>query len=145
MLMAPASRPGLAVLVGALSDVIGRKKTFLLSRLPGCFAARLLPGLAKAVDTTTIALYALAIAFLGQCGYAPVLFPQRAVSDRTACQRNRPVLEYRICARGMMPTFVSLASAGRRRSDVAGDLRSGDLCNLPGRCSVDPGDKGDFR
>ncbi len=55
-----------AVLVGALSDFIGRKKTFLLVGictlvlLPICYLS-----LAKATDTTTIVFYALAIAFIG--------------------------------------------------------------------------------
>ena len=61
-----------AILVGALSDGIGRKKTFLLV---GVCMAVLLPicylGMAKATDTATIAFYALAIAFLGNAGYAP--------------------------------------------------------------------------
>src|ERR1700733_9368074 len=63
-----------AIFFGAVSDFIGRKKTFLLV---GVCMAVLLPvcylGLAKATDTTTIAFYALAIAFLGNAGYAPIL------------------------------------------------------------------------
>src|SRR5712664_2587486 len=63
-----------AVLVGALSEKIGRKATFLAA---GVCALVLLPlcylGLAKAAGTTQITLYALAIAFIGNAGYAPVL------------------------------------------------------------------------
>src|SRR5580704_10713430 len=63
-----------AVAVGVLSDLIGRKKTFLLV---GVCALVLLPvcylSLAKATDTTATAFYALAIAFIGNAGYAPVL------------------------------------------------------------------------
>jgi len=36
--------------------------------LPICYLS-----MAKAADTTTITLYALAIAFLGNAGYAPIL------------------------------------------------------------------------
>ena len=63
-----------AILFGAISDLIGRKKTFLLV---GVCMAVLLPtcylGMAKATDTTAITLYALAIAFLGNAGFAPIL------------------------------------------------------------------------
>lgn len=103
-----------AVLIGALSDVIGRKKTFLLVGvclivlLPICYL-----GLAKAVDTTTITLYAFAIAFLGNAGYAPVLiflnerFPTELRASGTGLSWN-----IGFALGGMMPTFVSLASAG---------------------------------
>src|ERR1700727_2301890 len=63
-----------AILVGALSDAIGRKKTFILAGLcmivllPICYL-----GMAATKDTNMIAFYALAIAFLGNAGYAPVL------------------------------------------------------------------------
>jgi len=63
-----------AIFFGAASDFIGRKKTFLLVGvsmvvlLPICYLS-----MAKAADTTTITLYALAIAFLGNAGYAPIL------------------------------------------------------------------------
>src|SRR6202000_1674869 len=63
-----------AILIGALSDAIGRKKTFILAGLcmivllPICYL-----GLAAAKDTAVIAFYAFAIAFLGNAGYAPVL------------------------------------------------------------------------
>ncbi len=103
-----------AVLIGALSDVIGRKKTFLLV---GVALAVLLPicylGLAKAADTTTITLYAFAIAFLGNAGYAPVLiflnerFPTELRASGTGLSWN-----IGFAFGGMMPTFVSLASAG---------------------------------
>jgi len=98
---------------GALSDYIGRKKTFLLVGV--CMAA-LLPvcylGMAKAADTTTITLYALAIAFLGNAGYAPILiflnerFPTEIRASGTGLSWN-----IGFALGGMMPTFVSLASA----------------------------------
>jgi Na+/melibiose symporter-like transporter len=63
-----------AIFFGAISDFIGRKKTFLLV---GVCMAVLLPicyfGMAKATETPTIAPYAVAIAFLGNAGYAPIL------------------------------------------------------------------------
>jgi MHS family proline/betaine transporter-like MFS transporter len=102
-----------AILVGMLSDSIGRKKTFLLA---GVCMAVLLPicylGMAKTTDTGLIAFYALAIAFLGNAGYAPVLiflnerFPTRIRASGTGLSWN-----IGFALGGMMPTFVSLASA----------------------------------
>jgi MFS family permease len=103
-----------AVLLGTVSDFIGRKKTFLLVGvctmilLPVCYL-----NLAKATDTTTIAFYALAIAFLGNAGYAPILvflnerFPTEIRASGTGLSWN-----IGFALGGMMPTFVSLASAG---------------------------------
>jgi MFS family permease len=103
-----------AVFFGAVSDFIGRKKTFLLV---GVCMAVLLPvcylGLAKTTDTTTITFYALAIAFLGNAGYAPILiflnerFPTEIRASGTGLSWN-----IGFALGGMMPTFVSLASAG---------------------------------
>lgn len=103
-----------AILFGAVSDFIGRKKTFLLVGvcmlvlLPVCYL-----GMAKATDTSTITLYALAIAFLGNAGYAPILiflnerFPTEIRASGTGLSWN-----IGFALGGMMPTFVSLASAG---------------------------------
>jgi MHS family proline/betaine transporter-like MFS transporter len=103
-----------AVLLGTVSDFIGRKKTFLLVGvcmmilLPVCYL-----NLAKATDTTTIAFYALAIAFLGNAGYAPILvflnerFPTEIRASGTGLSWN-----IGFALGGMMPTFVSLASGG---------------------------------
>jgi MHS family proline/betaine transporter-like MFS transporter len=103
-----------AVLIGALSDFIGRKKTFLLVGictivlLPLCYLS-----LAKATDTTAVAFYALAIAFVGNAGYAPVLiflnerFPTELRATGTGLSWNMG-----FALGGMMPTFVSLASSG---------------------------------
>jgi MFS family permease len=103
-----------AILFGALSDFIGRKKTFLFV---GVCMAVLLPvcylGMAKTTDTTAITLYALAIAFLGNAGYAPILiflnerFPTEIRASGTGLSWN-----IGFALGGMMPTFVSLASAG---------------------------------
>jgi MFS transporter, MHS family, proline/betaine transporter len=103
-----------AVLLGTVSDFIGRKKTFLLVGiclmilLPVCYL-----NLAKATDTATIAFYALAIAFLGNAGYAPILV---FINERfpTAIRASGTGLSWNIgfALGGMTPTFVSLASAG---------------------------------
>ncbi|MGP8119681.1 MAG: MFS transporter [Xanthobacteraceae bacterium] len=102
------------LLFGALSDLIGRKKTFLLV---GVGMAVLLPlcylNLAKTTDTTAVTFYALAIAFLGNAGYAPILiflnerFPTEIRASGTGLSWN-----IGFALGGMMPTFVSLASSG---------------------------------
>jgi MFS family permease len=103
-----------SILIGALSDGIGRKKTFILI---GISLAILLPvcylGLGKATDTTEITLYVFAISFLGNAGYAPILiflnerFPTEIRASGTGVAWNSG-----FALGGMMPTFVSLASAG---------------------------------
>jgi MFS transporter, MHS family, proline/betaine transporter len=103
-----------AILIGALSEMIGRKPTFLVV---GVCALVLLPlcylGLAKATATTEVTLYALAIAFIGNAGYAPVLvflnerFPTSLRASGTGLSWN-----IGFALGGMMPTFVSLASMG---------------------------------
>ena len=102
-----------AILVGALSEKIGRKPTFLAA---GVSALVLLPlcylGLAKAAGTTEVTLYALAIAFIGNASYAPVLI---FLNERfpTSLRASGTGLSWNIgfALGGMMPTFVSLASA----------------------------------
>ncbi len=115
LILMGASVAGLisSILVGSLSEGIGRKKTFLLV---GVCMAVLLPlcyfGMAKATDTATITFYALALAFLGNAGYAPVLiflnerFPTELRASGTGLSWN-----IGFALGGMMPTFVSLASA----------------------------------
>ncbi|WP_029002660.1 MFS transporter [Azorhizobium doebereinerae] len=101
-----------AVLVGMLSDVIGRKKTFLII---GVLAIILLPtfylGMARTTDLTSIVLFSLGIAFVGNAGYAPVLI---FLNERfpTAMRATGTGLSWNIgfAIGGMMPTFVSLAS-----------------------------------
>ncbi|MBX6396503.1 MAG: MFS transporter, partial [Alicyclobacillaceae bacterium] len=101
-----------AVLTGSLSDVFGRKKTFLaigvinLVALPFLFL-----GLAKATSIAAITVYSLALAFLGNAAYAPILvflnerFPTAVRSSGTGVSWNMG-----FAVGGMMPTFVSLAS-----------------------------------
>jgi len=103
-----------AILVGALSEKVGRKPTFLavgvcaLVLLPMCYL-----GLAKATDTSQVTMYAMAIAFIGNAGYAPVLI---FLNERfpTALRASGTGLSWNIgfALGGMMPTLVSLASAG---------------------------------
>ena len=108
------AKSSVRALIGALSDKIGRKKTFLIV---GVCAAVLLPmcylGLAKTTDITHITLYALAISFIGNAGYAPVLI---FLNERfpTSMRASGTGLSWNIgfALGGMMPTFVSLASAG---------------------------------
>ena len=101
-----------AVLLGALSDVIGRKKVFLgtgvvcIVALPWSFS-----GLAEATSVTAIAFYACVLAFLGNAAYAPVLiflnerFPTAVRSSGTGLSWNMG-----FAVGGVMPTFVSLAA-----------------------------------
>jgi MFS family permease len=103
-----------AIAVGALSDVFGRKKTFLLAGacmivlLPICYL-----GMAATTDTSLITFYALVIAFLGNAGYAPILiflnerFPTEIRASGTGLSWN-----IGFALGGMMPTFVSLAAGG---------------------------------
>jgi len=84
--------------------------------LVGLCAAVLLPlcylGMAATTDLTRITLYALAIAFIGNAGYAPVLI---FLNERfpTALRASGTGLSWNIgfALGGMTPTFVSLASA----------------------------------
>jgi MFS family permease len=102
-----------AIIFGSLSDRIGRKKTFLLV---GSLSALLLPfcflGLADTKGVREITLYALAIAFIGNAGYAPILI---FLNERfpTALRASGTGLSWNIgfALGGMMPTFVSLVSA----------------------------------
>ncbi len=121
LMCASASALVSAVLIGALSDFIGRKKVFLLVGactivlLPLCYLS-----LAKATDTATITFYALAIAFIGNAGYAPVLiflnerFPTELRATGTGLSWN-----IGFALGGMMPTFVSLASGGAAQIPAA--------------------------
>jgi sugar phosphate permease len=97
-----------AVLIGALSDQIGRKKAFILV---GACAVVLLPlcylGMAKASGIFEIALHASAGAFIGNTCYAPLLF---FLNDRfpTATRGSGTGLSWNVgfALGGMTHTFV---------------------------------------
>lgn len=102
-----------AVLVGALSQKIGRRMTFIIVGICAAIALPLLYlNMAKATETTMITVFALAIAFVGNAGIAPVLiflnerFPTTLRASGTGLSWN-----IGFALGGMMPTFVSLASA----------------------------------
>ncbi|MCK1440751.1 MFS transporter [Bradyrhizobium sp. 15] len=111
-----------SVLIGTLSDRLGRKRTFMIV---GVAAVVLLPlcylGMAKTTDLTEIVLYALAIAFIGNAGYAPVLI---FLNERfpTALRASGTGLSWNIgfALGGMTPTFASLAS--RTPADIPTSL-----------------------
>ncbi len=95
-------------LIGFISDLIGRRSTFIAVGLP---ALVLLPliylAMAKTQDIQTIALYAFAISFFGNAVLAPVpIF----LNERfpTALRASGTGLSWNIgfALGGMMPTFV---------------------------------------
>ncbi|MGP4080632.1 MFS transporter [Pseudalkalibacillus sp. R45] len=101
-----------AIIFGQISEIIGRKKTFLLIGvmniigLPYFYLA-----LADATTTFTIYFYALCLIFLGNAAYAPVLiflnerFPTAIRSTGTGLSWNMG-----FALGGVMPTFVTLSS-----------------------------------
>jgi MFS transporter, MHS family, proline/betaine transporter len=101
-----------AISVGALSDWIGRKKTYLLF---GVLNVILLPmfylALAFQPSMGAVWAYSLAIAFLGNAAYAPTLI---FLNERfpTALRASGTGLSWNVgfAIGGLMPTFVSLAS-----------------------------------
>jgi MFS transporter, MHS family, proline/betaine transporter len=100
-------------LVGHLSNVWGRKKTFIgmailrIVGMPWCFLA-----MAGTKDVNLLMTYALILTFLGNAGYAPILvflnerFPTALRSTGTGLSWN-----IGFAVGGMMPTFVSLFAA----------------------------------
>lgn len=98
------------LLSGYLSDLIGRKKTFLV-----CGVVQLIvqpamyPLMAGTTDVGTVAACALALTFLGNAAYAPLLiflnerFPTQLRASGTGLSWNLG-----FAVGGMMPTFVSL-------------------------------------
>lgn len=103
-----------SLLVGFISDFVGRKAAFLLVGVP---AVALLPvffnAMAQATEFSHILWYALGIAFFGNAAYAPILiflnerFPTMLRASGTGLSWN-----IGFAIGGLMPTFVSLASSG---------------------------------
>lgn len=101
------------IVVGHISTLWGRKKTFIAMALlrivgmPLCFL-----GMAATKDLTLITMYALLLTFLGNGGYAPTLvflnerFPTAIRSTGTGLSWN-----IGFALGGMMPTLVSLFSS----------------------------------
>jgi len=136
-----------AVLVGALSEKIGRKPTFLAA---GVCALVLLPlcylGLAKAAGTTQVTLYAPGHRLHRQCRLcARPDISEREVSDFIACQRHRIVLEHWLRP-GRDDADIRLAGKRQHSAtpDVACDILGGDLRDLPDRCTEHSGNQGQF-
>jgi MFS family permease len=102
-----------SILAGHLSTMIGRKRTFLLI---GALNVVVLPLLYQwmpaAPDTTTLGLYAAALAMLGSTGFAPILI---FLNERfpTSIRATGTGLSWNIgfAIGGMMPTFASLCAS----------------------------------
>ncbi len=100
------------VLVGHLSEFIGRKKTFILM---GAVNLIVIPfaytKLATATAYNDIVLFVLILAFFGNAAYAPILI---FLNERfpTAIRASGTGLSWNLgfAVGGMMPTFVTLAS-----------------------------------
>jgi MFS family permease len=101
-----------SVATGHLSNIIGRKKTFLLV---GVARLILLPAIALTLpgvtDTFMLAIYVIVFSMLGSTGYAPILI---FLNERfpTAIRATGTGLSWNIgfAIGGILPTFVSLAS-----------------------------------
>lgn len=136
-----------SILVGHLSEMIGRKKTFILVSavsavaLPVCYL-----GLGATQDLTAITVYSMVIAFLGSAGVAPILifcnerFPTVVRASGTGLSWN-----IGFALGGTMPTFVSLASGTLQGipGALAAFLGAGFLVYLLGALLV-PETRGDF-
>ena len=92
---------------------------------------------------TQIVLYALAIAFIGNAGYAPILiflnerFPTAVRSSGTGLSWN-----IGFALGGMMPTFVSLASPTTADPRLVGRFLGRRVPDLPSGQRRHPGNEG---
>lgn len=136
-----------SMLVGHLSEIIGRKKTFIIVSvlgtllLPACYLL-----LGGTQDLAAITMYSLLIAFIGSAGVAPILifcnerFPTVMRASGTGLSWN-----IGFALGGTMPAFVSLASGTLQGipAALAAFLAIGFLIYLLGALLV-PETKGDF-
>ncbi len=136
-----------SMLIGHLSEMIGRKKTFIAVSIASVL---LLPAsymlLGGTQDLTAISIYSLLIAFLGSAGVAPILI---FCNERfpTAVRASGTGLSWNIgfALGGTMPAVVSLASGTLQGipGALAAFLAIGFLIYLLGALLV-PETKGDF-
>ena len=127
LMVASAAAIVASLLVGTLSDRIGRRMTF---RIVGIANLVLLPTLflsmPNASGTQGIALYAIALCFLGNAVYAPILiflnerFPTAMRASGTGLSWN---LGFAIG--GTMPTWVSLSSGSQENLPMTLAIFSG--------------------
>ena len=103
-----------ATLFGEISQHVGRKPVFLWSGIVRTIAFPLLfLGMASASDTTTLTLYVLALAFIANGSYGPILiflnerFPTELRASGTGLSWN-----VGFAIGGMMPVLVSLFAGG---------------------------------
>jgi MFS family permease len=101
------------IAVGELSQHIGRKRTFILVGIVGVAAMPWLYGqLGATKDVTTVTILALAIIFIGNATYGPIMI---FLNERfpTAFRATGTGLSWNIgfALGGMMPTVVTAASA----------------------------------
>lgn len=101
-----------AVLVGHLSELVGRKPVFLTTGVIALIAVPFLyHGMATTHSPGALVAYALILVFLGNAAYAPIVaflnerFPTQVRSTGTGLSWNMG-----FAVGGMLPTFVSLAA-----------------------------------
>lgn len=101
-----------SILLGELSQHIGRKRAFLMIGAASLVALPLLITNMGGASADHVIWYALAVSFLGSAGFAPLMiylnerFPTDIRATGTALSWN-----VGFALGGMLPTFVSLAAA----------------------------------
>ncbi|SIS94118.1 MFS transporter [Alicyclobacillus vulcanalis] len=110
-----------AVLVGHLSEMVGRKPVFLTVGVVALIAVPFLyHGMATTHSPRALITYALVLVFLGNAAYAPIVaflnerFPTQVRSTGTGLSWNMG-----FAVGGMLPTFVSLAAGTTTNIPVA--------------------------
>jgi Major Facilitator Superfamily len=129
---------------GHLSEVIGRRRTFIVIGVVNIVA---LPAfyllLARTNDVGMIALYSLALTFLANAAIGPAMVFLNEPSPRRCAQRDEPVLEPRIRAGRVGADFrVARQRLGRGTSDDARGVLRYRLPDLSNRRAGRAGNKG---